>query len=955
MSEPELNPYKDTIDLPQTDFPMRGNGAQREPEFQAKWAQLDIYKQIYEQLKATKAELFVLHDGPPYLSSDRIHIGTALNKILKDIIIKYKTQKGFNSPYIPGYDSHGLPIETAVVKEIKGGRNAVSLLELRELCKAFALKNLKGQETNFKRLGILGDWEHPYITLNPDFEAAQIRVFAEMVSKSYIYRGLKPVYWSYGAETALADAEVEYNEEHESTSVYVSFAIDPSSTKIETLQDAKIVIWTTTPWTLVANQAICLNSNLDYQLYSAKQEDRDLGKILIASARAEEFSKASKTQLKALGSPFKGSELKALRAWHPLYDRPSPIIFGEHVNTEAGTGCVHTAPGHGIEDFHVGQAYGLNILCPVDSKGYYTNEAAPINGISLEGIHVLEKRKDKDSGNEIIIEALKQRGALIYSHKIKHSYPYCWRSKTPLLFRATRQWFASLDGFRDAALRAIATVEWIPPKGRKRIEAMVAERGDWCISRQRAWGLPIPVFYDKSRLDSEGNPSPILDLALMEHIAQIFAKEGSNAWYSRSISELLPPNSKYKSENLIKETDTMDVWFDSGSSHRAVVAQRPELSPDGHFRVADLYLEGSDQHRGWFQSSLLTSVATNGYAPYKSVLTHGFVLDEKGRKMSKSLANVIDPQTVISEYGADILRLWVASVDYSMDIKVGPTMFKQLSDIYRNLRNTSRYMLGNLFDFYPETESVPYDALWDLDRLVLHKSQKLIQELSEYFDNYQFFKYYQVLQNFCSVELSAFYFDIIKDRLYTHGSRSRSRKAAQTVLYKLLSIITRLFVPVLPHLAEDIYQHYPSQLKQVEAKCNFHKADLDSILASKWPEVQSQYLNEELSSKWTEILELREMSNKAIEDLRKQGLLGKSLEASISIHSKDIERLQLASLKQELKAVFIVSEINLDDSDSSTLVKAKVFEGQKCQRCWKLFKAAEMLGNICQSCSEALK
>ncbi len=965
------NRYKNTIDLPQTDFPMRGNGPLREPEFQAKWFGENIYERTLDALK--DQELFVLHDGPPYLSSDKIHIGTALNKILKDIIIKYKTQRGYKTPYIPGYDSHGLPIETAVVKEIKGGRAAVTVLELRDKCKDFALKNLKGQETNFKRLGILGDWEHPYITLAPDFEAEQIRVFAEMAAKGYIYRGLKPVYWSYGAETALADAEVEYNEEHTSTAIYVAFKI----TNREDLKDTSIVIWTTTPWTIPGNLAICLSKDLDYQVYKTTKiikdktgaivERIDLGKTLIAAALAESYAKDAKVEIEAVGSAIKGSELEGTITSHPLHNRPSPVIFGGHVTTEAGTGCVHTAPGHGQEDFIVAQEYGISVICPVDGKGNYTSEAGSYTTknniaelkmrgetqaisasttINLEGLHVINE------GNDIICALLRDAGALVSRAKIKHSYPYCWRSKTPLLYRATQQWFASVDGFRDAALKAIDGVEWIPERGRNRIYPMVAERGDWCISRQRTWGVPIPVFYDKTKIDTQGNPAPVLDLELIEHVAKIFETEGSSAWYARSVAELLPSASKYKAENLVKETDTMDVWFDSGSTHRAVVAKR--LSPNGKFRAADLYLEGSDQHRGWFQSSLLTSVATNGCAPYKSVLTHGFVMDEHGHKMSKSRGNVVDPQDVIKNYGADILRLWVASVDYSMDIKVGDTMFKQLSDIYRNLRNTSRYILGNLHDFDPAQHTVSYDKLWDLDRLILHRLQLLVQELTQHFDKYQFFKYYQLLQNFCSVDLSAFYFDILKDRLYTHGTNSLSRRAAQTVLTELLATINRLFVPVLPHLAEDIYQFTPAAVRTAHTKSYQHSNEIDSVLASKWPSVRQEYLNIELAIKWDQILELRELSNKSIEELRKQGLIGKSLEATVTLGLDSATLAKLEPVLSEVQAVFIVSELKLHAATNQS-IKAEKFNGEKCVRCWKLFEPVIIQEGICLTCSEAVK
>ncbi len=966
--------YKDTIDLPQTEFPMRGNGAVREPEFQAKWNEQNIYHKNLEERKKSGAAPFILHDGPPYLSSDKIHIGTALNKILKDIITKYKAQQGFYTPYIPGYDSHGLPIENAVVKKIKGGRAAVSVPELRKKCAEFALSNVTGQEAQFKRLGVWGDWDKPYITLQPKYEAEQIRLFGEMAQKGYIYRGLKPVYWSYGCETALADAEVEYNDQHVSNSIYVGFKTNPESVDslkpelkehFDLLKDTRVVIWTTTPWTLPGNLAICLHKNFDYVIVEAKTkpaEDsdevvRDLGKLLLAKDLVDAFAKEAKLEIKALTEPFKGALLEGLTTAHPLYERPSPIIFGEHVTTEAGTGCVHTAPGHGQDDFIVGKEFGLDILCPVNGKGVYTAEAE--NGkrkeveIQFEGMHVIK------DGNDKVIEALTELGALINRSKITHSYPYCWRSKTPLLYRATNQWFASVDGFRKEALAAVDNVSWIPQRGRNRIFSMIEERGDWCISRQRVWGVPIPAFYDKTKLDEYGNPEPILDLDVMEHVAAMFAEQGSDIWYEKEIKDLLPEGAKYNPEDLIKETDTMDVWFDSGSSHRSVVAQRADEYLSGDLKEVlpvDLYLEGSDQHRGWFQSSLLTSVATSGKAPYKSVLTHGFVMDEKGRKMSKSLGNVVDPDKVMKQYGADILRLWVASVDYSVDIKVGDAMFKQLADIYRNLRNTSRYMLGNLHDFNPETDTVAYDDLWDVDRYMLHSLQSLIKELTEDFDKYEFFKYYQMLQNFCAVDLSAFYFDLLKDRLYTHGTNSPSRRSAQTVLFEMLSALNRLFVPVLPHLAEDVYQHAPekvkAKLRSSKEFGNLHEG-ADSILLSNWPKVNKSFVDKALADKWEQILEIRDVVNKELEEKRNAKVFGKSLEATVTLGVRAEIVTLLKSVENELKAIFIISDLKLEEAGETSALASK-FEAEKCVRCWKFFPENDIKEGICPACTEAI-
>lgn len=983
-SEDLSHKYKDTIDLPQTDFPMRGNGPVREPEIQKSWDEKEIYKKSIELREKSGADTFILHDGPPYLSSDKIHIGTALNKILKDIVIKYKNQKGFKTPYIPGYDSHGLPIENAVVKELKGGRSSVSIPELRDKCKDFALTNLKGQEEKFRRLGVLGAWDKPYVTLDKEFEAEQIKLFAEMSEKGYIYRGLKAVQWSWGAETALAEAEVEYKDDHQSPTIYVSFEVTKTN-YLETL-GAKLVIWTTTPWTIPGNLAISLNKNVDYAVFESSEPK--YGKLIIAKDLKEAFEKETELELKQIGDTFKGSKLEGTITKHPLFQRDSIIAFGDHVTTEAGTGCVHTAPGHGQEDFLVGKEYGLEILCPVNGRGVYTKEAQfykfkdpsflekamernqslkqklenrkqDINeNVELEGFHVTKQ------ANDFIIAALFDSGSLIKLGRITHSYPYCWRSKTPLIYRATEQWFASVDGFRKKALEEIDKVQWIPERGRNRIYKMVEDRGDWCISRQRTWGVPIPAFYNKADLNEQGNPNSILDKEIIDHVAEIFAKEGSSSWYTKDIKELIPQsflekNPDIKLEELQRETDTMDVWFDSGSSHRSVVAAREELTPKGQaFKAVDLYLEGSDQHRGWFQSSLLTSVATNGFAPYKAVLTHGFVMDEKGRKMSKSLGNVVDPADVISKFGADILRLWVASVDYSIDIKVGDAMFKQLSDIYRNFRNTSRYLLGNLFDFNPETDTVAYEDLWQVDKLLLHKTQKLVETLTDNFDNYQFFKYYQVIQNFCSVDLSAFYFDLIKDRLYTHGKNSKSRRAAQTVLLELLSTLNRLFVPVLPHLSEDIFSFTPEAIKKVYGTTDFFVEGLEekdaSILLSNWPKKDSGLVDEDLEKFWNEVMNIRELAYKEVEELRKEKKIGKSLEAQVTINTKKDMLDKLKDIEQELKQVFIVSKINFNESEELSLT-AEAFDGEKCFRCWKLFEKAEINDGICNTCSDAIK
>ena len=706
--------YKDSLNLPQTTLPMRANAANREIEIQEFWAQNQIYKKNLKQ--RDKENKFVLHDGPPYLSSDKIHIGTALNKILKDIVVKYKSMSGYYSPFVPGYDGHGLPIENAVVKTIKGGRNAVSPYLLRLKCREFAYKNLMGQEDNFKRLGVWGNWGRPYVTISPEIEAEQVRVFGEMYRKGYIEKGLKPVYWCPECETALAEAEVEYAD-HTSTAIYVKFEFEEGAAKlaysragVNSEKPLYAVIWTTTPWTIPSNLAICLNARLEYSLVEYEEEV-----FVVASDLLNSFIQDSELEpekIKVLGT-LQGAELENLRTVHPLYDRYSPIILGDHVTTDAGTGCVHTAPGHGLEDWEVGTKYGLDVLSPLDAKGYWTEQVPDLKGVKYT------------DGNKIVINKLLEHDALISHKEITHSYPHCWRCKNPVIYRATPQWFVKVDKFRKEALDAISNVQWIPASGEQRISNMVASRSDWCISRQRTWGVPIPVFYCKDCGEVIVTPETI------EHVAKIFDKETSDVWVKYDAKHLLPPGfrcPKCQNHHFLKEKDIMDVWFDSGITHRAVVEKRHEEL--GHPPV-DLYLEGSDQHRGWFQSSLLTSVATTGIAPYLTVLTHGFVLDEEGKKMSKSLGNVVAPQDIIKYYGTDVLRLWAASVDYRNDVKIGENAVKQMVEIFKKIRNTSRFLLGNIYDFDPENDYVYYNDLKDIDKFALHKLNVLIHNVTD--------------------------------------------------------------------------------------------------------------------------------------------------------------------------------------------------------------------------------
>ena len=929
--------YKDSLNLPQTTLPMRANAANREIEIQEFWAQNQIYKKNLKQ--RDKENKFILHDGPPYLSSDKIHIGTALNKILKDIVVKYKSMSGFYSPFVPGYDGHGLPIENAVVKTIKGGRNAVSPYLLRLKCREFAYKNLMGQEDNFKRLGIWGNWGRPYVTISPEIEAEQVRVFGEMYQKGYIEKGLKPVYWCPDCETALAEAEVEYAD-HTSTAIYVKFEFEEKAAKlayskagVTTEKPLFAVIWTTTPWTIPSNLAICLNARLQYSFVEYEEEVFVVASDLLDSFVQDAELEADK--VKVLGT-IEGADLENLRTRHPLYDRVSPIILGDHVTTDAGTGCVHTAPGHGLEDWEVGMRYNLAVLSPLDSKGYWTDQVPDLQGVRYT------------DGNKIVIDKLLEHDALISKKEITHSYPHCWRCKKPVIYRATPQWFVKVDRFRKEALEAISNVQWIPASGEQRISNMVASRSDWCISRQRTWGVPIPVFYCKDCGEVIVTPESI------NSVAKIFEKETSDVWVKYDAKHLLPPGyrcPKCQNHHFLKEKDIMDVWFDSGITHRAVVEKRHEEL--GHPPV-DLYLEGSDQHRGWFQSSLLTSVATTGIAPYLTVLTHGFVLDEEGRKMSKSLGNTVAPQDIIKYYGTDVLRLWAASVDYRNDVKIGENAVKQMVEIFKKIRNTSRFLLGNIYDFDPENDYVYYNDLKDIDKFALHKLNTLIENVTEAFDAYEFYKYFQYLQNFAAVDLSSFYLDIVKDRLYTAGKKSLSRRACQTVLYEISQALTRMIAPVMPHQAEDIWQHTPEM----------QKGGLESILLADWPLSSAKWHNEELEKEFTQILKLREIVSKAIEPLRATKRVGSSLEVAVYIQGGD--RKILNYYEDELANIFITSQAFVVDEapsnavykyeeDGYTIYIAKAI-GEKCERCWK-YRELGTDGShptLCAECAEAL-
>eukprot|EP00899_Mesostigma_viride_P024627 jgi/Mesvir1/5349/Mv15438-RA.1 len=851
---PPVIDYKDTVNLPVTSFDMRANSAVREPEIQKVWEETELYRRLW---KNAKGPVFTLHDGPPYANGS-LHMGHALNKILKDFINRYMVLQGHRVRFVPGWDCHGLPIELKVLQSMKS-KAGLTPLKIREEAEKFALATVQEQMAAFKRYGVLGEWERPYLTLRPKYEAAQMGVFAKMVLNGHIYRGLKPVHWSPSSRTALAEAELEYPDGHTSRSIYAGFKLEsvPKAFPKELsgyLGKLGVAVWTTTPWTIPANLAVAFNAKLKYVVTEVKTPKQAPAPAATPAAEAS-ASDATATDKKKKGGKkgaaasdkpapappasvpsgewtcqyvivaqdlvdtlastlgvtleVKGevpaSALEGCTYRHPLYDRVSPVVpGGDYITTESGTGLVHIAPGHGQEDYIVGQKFGLPLLSPVDDAGKFTEEA----GDKFQGLNVLAE------GNTAIVEALAASKALMLEKPYEHKYPYDWRTKKPTIFRATRQWFASVDGFRQQALDAIKSVEWIPAVGEKRITAMVNSRSDWCISRQRSWGVPIPVFYHKA------TGEPLISQESMAHITSLVSQHGSSCWWTMSNEELLPESHRSKANEYERGTDTMDVWFDSGSSWASVCQQRQDMNVP-----ADLYLEGSDQHRGWFQSSLLTSVATEGRAPYKQVLTHGFVLDERGFKMSKSVGNVMDPNVIISggnnqktepAYGADVLRLWVASCDYTSDVLIGPKIIEQVAESYRKLRFTMRYLLGNLDGFEPRYESVPYAKLPSVDRYMLHKLSALMTDVKEAYDKYQFYQIYQAIQRFVVVELSNFYFDVSKDRLYTGSLSSQEHQACRTVLTAVLSCLLRTLAPLTPHMAEDIWSKLPFPASQLD-------------------------------------------------------------------------------------------------------------------------------------------
>jgi len=924
--------YGKTLNLPRTDFPMRANLPEREPEFLKFWDEIDIYHKVRE--KNSGRPKFILHDGPPY-ANGHLHLGHVLNKVLKDIVVKFHSMAGYDAPYVPGWDTHGLPIEQQAIKAFGLNRHDIHPVEFRRKCKEFALKYVDIQREEFKRLGVRGQWEKPYLTLMPHFEARQIGVFGEMAKKGYIYKGLKPVYWCASCETALAEAEVEYGDK-QSASIYVRFPVlDGKGILPE--DDTYVVIWTTTPWTLPANVAICLHPDFDYVLVRAGKE-----KYLVARELRDSFLEAAGLRDAVVVKEFKGAELERLECGHPFVERISLLILSGHVTLEQGTGCVHTAPGHGMEDFIVGKQYGLPVISPVDAKGRFIGE-----GGIFAGQFYLD-------ANKAVLEELERRGHLLSHFTIQHQYPHCWRCKKPVFFRATEQWFASIDGFRQAALDAIRKVRWIPGWGEERIYNMVANRGDWCISRQRSWGAPIPIFFCR------GCGKELINDRTIGHLQELFREHGSDVWFAREAGELLPPEIKCPQcgcGEFTKETDIMDVWFDSGSSHMGVLDE-PSIWPDLRW-PADLYLEGSDQHRGWFNSSLSTAVAVTGRAPYRAVLTHGFVVDEQGRKMSKSLGNVVDPAKVIKQMGADILRLWVSSADYRGDLAVSPKILKQMTEAYRKIRNTCRFLLGNLYDFDPAGDKLEYKELPEIDRWALTRLQKLIRRVLQAYRDYEYHVVYHAIHSFCTIDMSALYLDIIKDRLYTAPARSAGRRAAQTVLYETLYALVRLLTPVLAFTAEEIWRYVPGD-----------KGGAVSVQLTDMPEVREECLDEELDQKWERLLAVRGEVTRALEAARRDKVIGNSLEAAVELYAGDDLYSFLEPMAGELATLFIVSRAALrrpgdapeglprSESLPELAVLVKPARGQKCERCWMYLEGVGADADhptICPRCLDVIK
>ena len=946
--------YKQTLNLPKTDFPMKADLPKREPLILNQWVSCELYKLIREKSKGK--DKYVLHDGPPYANGD-IHIGHALNKTLKDIVVKFKTMSGFDSAYIPGWDCHGLPVEHQLFKELEMNKYQISLVDFRKKAYAYAMRFVNIQKEQFKRLGVTGDWDKPYLTLDKEYEEAIVVSFGALVKKGYIYRGLKPVNWCYVCETALAEAEVEY-EDHASPSIYVKFEIVSAPGKIKDVlacgKKVFALIWTTTPWTLIANVAIAVHPNFRYALLEVNNETWIVQEDLVSGVMEKLGIKDYKR-----GAVVLGKDLENI-AYRDIFGRSRSnelkFVLADYVSKEEGTGCVHTAPGHGQEDYLTGQRYHLETVMPVNNKGEFYQDLA----LEFKGQHVL-------AANQKIIDKLKKQGNLLYFSEMTHTYPHCWRCKSPIIFRATEQWFMEIDknNLRKKLLGAVAKeINWVPAAGRERISAMIELRPDWCLSRQRYWGVPIPA------LGCRKCGKEFLDPRVIDNFSRFVSQEGTDCWFKRDLKDFLPkdlkcPHCDYKGEDFIKGMDILDVWFDSGVSHQAVLKQRKELA-----FPCELYLEGSDQHRGWFQSSLIPSMAIEDKPPFKSVLTHGFVVDAEGKKMSKSLGNVISPQDIIKDYGADILRLWVASSDYNEDIRISPEILARLSEAYRKIRNTIRFILSNLYDFNPEKDRVNYEGLRKIDQWVLLRLESLLAATKQAYDDFEFYKAYKGIYDFCNETLSMYYLDMIKGRLYTYATNSIERRAAQTAIFEVLNALVRMIAPVLVFTAEEIWQHLPKDKGS---------GSVSSAHLLEWPKKNLLFAQDDLATKNQDIdsqlkmvIELIPETAKALEEKRNQGVIGSSFDAKIILLTNDEFRYKyLESLKADLLEIFKVSQIEIKlDPKLSNLVKSvrsmtspditievDKADGKKCVRCWNYSTSIgkdEEHPLICNRCLGAL-
>ncbi len=920
--------YRETLNLPKEEWtiPMRANLPEQEPRWQAFWHEIRLYERMLQ--KPAPQGDFILHDGPPYSNGD-IHMGHALNKVLKDIIVRFYSMRGYRTPYVPGWDNHGMPIENAVSQQLRREGRSVTVAELRQACREHAWHYVQVQREQFKRLGLVGDWEHPYLTMDAAYEAGIVRIFGELVQRGYIYRGLYPVLWCPVCQTALAEAEVEY-ELKISDSIYVRFPVVSSPLPELSNGHASILIWTTTPWTIPANLALAVHPDLDYALVRVGSELY----VLVSGLVQPTMATLGISEYQIIGT-VKGRQLEGTVTQHPLFERESPVVLANYVEAEEGTGVVHIAPGHGREDFETGKQYGLPVLCPVDERGIFTEDAEEFAGLPI-----------MPEGNRAIIERLRERGYLLHHALYEHKYPHCWRCGSPLLFRATVQWFMSLSQHqhRERALEAIRTVRWIPPDSERRITAAVADRPDWCLSRQRAWGVGIPAFY------CEVCDAVLLEPALIERVAQCIEQEGADVWFEKPADYFLPEDTycPYCAGTVFsKETDVLDVWLDSGSTHRLVLETHPDLR-----WPADLYIEGSDQHRGWFNSSLMIAIATKGAAPYRTVITHGFVLDGEGRKMSKSEGNVVDPMEICQQLGADVLRLWVASTEYFDDVRLSNEILKFVTDAYRQIRNTLRFMLGNLYDFDPTRDAVPYESLPELDRWMLARLQEYLRYCLRAYEQYEYHLLYHETRRFCNVELSAFYLDVLKDRLYASAPTALARRAAQTVLYEMTSTLTRLLAPILVHTMEEVWQRLPAPDKAL------------SVHLTEFPTVREEWLDRELLERYERLLTLREEVNRAVEQAKRERRIPNPQSARVRLYASGelyalLSRYPTDPTPDNLLArLFGVSQAEVYPGEGELRIEVDTAPGAKCARCWLVLPDVGSQSDhpdLCPRCAEVVR